>query len=297
MNQRSDTDRLLRHWMSDGPSTMPDRVVDVVADRISRQRQRRTWRLFGRLTVTPAFKYGIAVTAVLVVAVVGYNLLPGTTGPGGPTTAPTPSAQPTAAPTAAPSASAAPFAYPSGILSPGSHATASFLPAFTFTVAEPWVLEGETISYYILFPDSPANRTEWARTESTANSILIASDLDRPYFFCEAWEDSRGATAAQMVAAETATQALATTGVVDVEIGGLTGKQLDVRLKPGWTETCPGDPPGLDFGDARYRVFFLDRPGDNPLVIWAASIHAADHEAFVADAMPVIESLQFGLGQ
>jgi hypothetical protein len=33
MNHRSDTDRLLRHWLADGPSTMPDRVVDVVADR------------------------------------------------------------------------------------------------------------------------------------------------------------------------------------------------------------------------------------------------------------------------
>ena len=66
MNQRSDTDRVLRHWLADGPSQMPDRILDVVADRITRQPQRRIWRLLGRLTMTPAFKYGLAVAAVIV---------------------------------------------------------------------------------------------------------------------------------------------------------------------------------------------------------------------------------------
>ena len=46
--ERSDFDGLLRIWFADGPATMPDRVVDVVADRIARQRQRRGWRFRGR---------------------------------------------------------------------------------------------------------------------------------------------------------------------------------------------------------------------------------------------------------
>ena len=99
MNQRSDTDRLLRHWMSDGSSTMPDRVLDVVADRISRQPQRRTWRLRGRPIMNTYAKLGLAAAAVLIVAVVGYNLLPRQGGPGVPST-PVPTTVPTAAPTA-----------------------------------------------------------------------------------------------------------------------------------------------------------------------------------------------------
>ena len=80
--------------MADGPTAIPDRVVDVVAARIGVQRQRRAWPFPRRTNVTTQIKLIAALAAVLVVAVVGYSLLPGTTGPGGPTTAPTPSAQP-----------------------------------------------------------------------------------------------------------------------------------------------------------------------------------------------------------
>ncbi len=45
MIDHSDIDGVLQHWFDDGPSTMPDRVVDVVADRISRERQRPARRL------------------------------------------------------------------------------------------------------------------------------------------------------------------------------------------------------------------------------------------------------------
>lgn len=100
MNERSDMDRVLRHWFEDGPATMPDRVVDVVAHRISVRPQRRSWRLLGRSSMNPILKWGAAAAAVLIVAVVGYNLLPRTApGPGGqPSTSPSPAA--TAAPTA-----------------------------------------------------------------------------------------------------------------------------------------------------------------------------------------------------
>ena len=76
MNHRSDIDRVLQVWMTDGPTAIPDRVVDVVAARIVVQRQRRTWPFQGRTTVTNPMKLIAALAAALVVAVVGYNLLP-----------------------------------------------------------------------------------------------------------------------------------------------------------------------------------------------------------------------------
>jgi hypothetical protein len=118
-----------------------------------------------------------------------------------------------------------------------------------------------------------------------------------PYFLCDAFEDNRGATAAEMVAAMVANEALATSEPVDVTIGGLTGKQVDVRLDPGWTESCPGDPPTFDLGDTRTRGIFLDSPDRGVIVIGVSSLHSADHEAFLAEAMPIIESFQFDIVQ
>ncbi len=103
MKQRSDIDRVLQVWMADGPTAIPDRVVDVVAARIGVQRQRRAWPFQRRVPMNPLFKLGAAAAAVLVIAVVGYSLLPGQAGPGGPST-PLPTASPSAAPTLTPSA-------------------------------------------------------------------------------------------------------------------------------------------------------------------------------------------------
>ena len=93
MNERPDIDRVLGHWFEDGPTAMPDRVVDVVARRIRLRPQRRSWRLLRRSPMRTPIAYGLAAAAVLVVAVVGFNLLPKSPSVGGPlataTTAPT----------------------------------------------------------------------------------------------------------------------------------------------------------------------------------------------------------------
>jgi len=101
-----------------------------------------------------------------------------------------------------------------------------------------------------------------------------------------------------MAAALTANEAIATTGLVDVAIGGLTGKQFDVRLNPDWTGTCPpapDDPP--DLSDVRTRVILLDAPDRGVIVIFIGSMYSADFEAFLAEAMPIVESFQFDLTQ
>jgi len=170
------------------------------------------------------------------------------------------------------------------------------MPRFTFTVPEGWVNTGDEPGFYGLFQDTAANQVEFASSEALAHAIHMGP-LSNPHFLCDAWEDNRGATAAEMVAAVAANQALATSEPVDVTIGGLTGKQIDAQLDPSWTETCPGDPPGFDLGDMRARAILLDAPGRGVLVIFVGSTHSADHEAFLAEAMPVIESFQFNIAQ
>jgi hypothetical protein len=214
--------------------------------------------------------------------------------------APSPSPAASASPSTSPSASAVfPQWYAgessgAGILAGGSQTTESFVPRFTFTVPEGWVNSGDEVDFYGLFPDTPANQAEFAASEGLANSIHMGPE-DNPYFTCDAWEDNQGATAAEIAAALMANDALATSEPVDVTIGGLTGKQIDVQLDPGWTASCPGDTPTLDLGDMRSRGILLDTPDRGVIVIFLGSMHSAGHEAFLAEAMPIIESFQFDL--
>jgi hypothetical protein len=305
MNRSPDVELVLRDYFADDGLTAPDYVLDVVEGRISRQPQRRTWPFQGRTNVTTQIKLIAGLAAALVVAIVAYNLLPGISGPGTPTTAPTPSVQPTAAPSAGARwptwypAEAVRDANGAGILSAGSQATRVFGPAFTYGAADGWVNAYDEPNDYTLFPDSPANAAQYASSDELAHHIFMGLHSS-PYFTCESAENNRGTTAAEMVAAMTANEVLAMSGLVDVAIGGLTGKQFDVRRSPDWTGTCPGDselPPGLDPVDERTRAILLDAPGGGVLVIFMYSWSSAEHDAFLAEAMPIVESFQFDLGQ
>jgi hypothetical protein len=220
------------------------------------------------------------------------------------TPAPSVSAPPSApaAPSAAPSAT---VAYPTwytgeragaGILPAGSQTTRRFTPGFTFTVPEGWVNHSDEHGVFGLFHDTPANAAQQAADDHLANEIFMGPHPS-PYFVCDAWEDNSGATADEMVTAMLANDALAVSEPIDVTIGGLTGKQFDVRLAPDWTETCPGDPPGSDLADGRIRGFLLDTPDRGVIVIFLSSLHSEGHEAFLAEAMPIIESFQFDTSQ
>jgi hypothetical protein len=100
MTHERDIERLLDHWFSDGPTEAPDRVIDAVADRIGRESQRPAWRLDWRHTpMTPAIKFSAAIAAVVIVAIVGYNLLPrGSSGIGGQGATPSPTSTPSPIP-------------------------------------------------------------------------------------------------------------------------------------------------------------------------------------------------------
>ena len=105
-----------------------------------------------------------------------------------------------------------------------------------------------------------------------------------------------GPTAAEMVAAAAGQRSPCDRPTpVDVTIGSLTGKQFDVRARSrlDGDALLRADPPTLDLGDQRTRVFLLDSPGAASIVIFVGSLHSAGHEAFLAEAMPIVESFQF----
>ena len=93
MSTDRETTRIVRSWLEEGVTALPDRVLDAVLDQVPATPQRRSWwparRSNGMNTYLKLFA---AAAAVLVVAVVGYQVLPRGGGPGGqPTITPSPS--------------------------------------------------------------------------------------------------------------------------------------------------------------------------------------------------------------
>lgn len=273
MKQRPEIDRVLRVWMADGPTAISDRVVEVVATRIGVQRQRRVWRLRGRTTVTTQIKLIAALAAALVVAVVGYNLLPLQPGVGTPTTAPTPTAVPT--PTATPTPAATPAPIPEdGAMPPGTYFTHP-LPApddgltLLFTVPKGWYGFGSGT----IFPDTaPGIALQFLDVTS------VNSDL------CQ-WQGpdgdvSAGTTVDDLVAALVAQTAYEVSDPVDVSIGGYSGKRVDVVYPAELFDGTGSSAPDCDEGVARLwstrGLGEMSIYGQSPDERWQANILDVD---------------------
>ena len=292
MTKERDIERLLDRWFS-------ERSIEV-ADRIGRQPQQPAWRVSWRDShMQTNLKTLLAAAAIIVIAVVGFAVLrPGSGSNVGGASSPSPSTS--AAPSTSPATSAVfPQWYKNdeiraaaGILPAGNATSRAFAPRVTFTVPEGWVNDLDVNIGYSLFPDIDANEAEYAKSGEIAQGIFMVS-VESPYFFCEAWEKTQG-TAAERAAFLVASDAFVVSEPVDVTIGGLTGKQVDIRLDPDRPiATCPGDPATIDLSDQRTRATYLDTPSGTPagiIGIAVGSKYSADHDAFLADAMPIIES-------
>jgi hypothetical protein len=144
MSNTHDPDRLIRAYLDEGVTELPDRVFDDVRAEIDRTRQRVAFGPWNGDNMNSTARFALAAAAVVIVAVIGLRFLPGAgPGPGtsiSPTAQPTPAATPTAVPTVAPTVSASLTADPQGRLQPGTYLAHPFdtllgmdARAFTFT--------------------------------------------------------------------------------------------------------------------------------------------------------------------
>jgi hypothetical protein len=125
MTRIVDPDRLIAAYLDEGVTELPDRVYEVVRSDIDQTRQRVVigpWRTPDMNSFT---KWAIAAAAVVVVAIAGYNLLPGrggVGGAGGPP--PSPSASPSSSASSTPSSSVGADSsdtLPAGSLAPATY--------------------------------------------------------------------------------------------------------------------------------------------------------------------------------
>ena len=296
MNERSDIGGVLRHWFDDGPYTMPDRVVDIVADRIGRQPQQPAWLPRWRERhVNTYVKLLTAVAAIAVLAVAGFALL-------GPRAEPDVGVSSTPSPSVAPSPTAS-LAWDdqsdggggcgqpdcAGPIPAGTYTSRGLQPALTYTLTSNWVNNRDFPDYFALWPDTPANRM----AEDRPTILVLPGPLNVVSTTC-AGDASSGEV--EMSAAEyadyLATREGLTIEAVPITIGGLRGQQVDVELAADSTRCAEGVTGNeLTTNAARERIIVLDTPTGGTLVIriWAPR----DFDAFVETAMPVVESFEF----
>jgi hypothetical protein len=100
-----DVERIVRSWMDEGVTALPDRVLDVVLDQIPTTPQRRAgWPARRFPTLSTYARIGLVAAAVIVAVAVGIGLFarPTDVGPPVPTPSVTPSLEPSSAPVADP---------------------------------------------------------------------------------------------------------------------------------------------------------------------------------------------------
>lgn len=279
MSMRPDPDVAIAAWLrEDAQEGANERLLAATRRQIETTQQRRAWWPARRdPNMTSGFKLLMAAAAVVILAVVGINLVPGRGA--GPGSAATPSPTPTAAvsPTPAPSAALGPAKLPySGLIAPGTYVIGDPFPLeVTMDVPAGWVIWGPTSSagagIYKDTPDPPKGKA------------IVITIVDAVYAdACDASKGmmNLGPTAndlATALANQARTQASA---ISDVTLGGYSGKYVEYTFE-GSTPECPSLKRWLSsvlpreaIADEHDKVWILDVDG-TLLVIDAASFSGA----------------------
>jgi hypothetical protein len=294
MSTDREVTRIVRSWLEEGPTTLPDRVLDGVLDQLPSTQQRRPWWPAWRFgTMTIPIRIAGAAAAVAVAAIVGINLLPGQgVGPGS-TATPSPTAppSPTPAPTVAPTPIVTPLLNPTALPDSGS------LAPGTYIVGDPFQLQ--------VSMDVPAGWRVWGGVSSDgagiykdspdppAGKAIVITAVEAVYV--DACDSNKGVidpgpTAndlATALANQAQTQASA---ISDVTVAGYSGKYVEYSFE-GPTSGCVslnrwpmGVGPRQAIADEHDKVWILDVDGVLLVidVAYFSGASAADHAEMLA---------------
>jgi hypothetical protein len=133
MSTDRDVTRIVRSWLEEGATALPDRVLDNVLDQLPATPQRRAWWPARRFREMNGFaRFAVAAAAVVAVAIVGINLYPRPGGIAGPGPSPTPS------PTQIPSPSQSTVNF-----------TGSFAPGTIYTIDDPCCVGASRMTFTV----------------------------------------------------------------------------------------------------------------------------------------------------
>ena len=267
MTRDRDIERVLETWFAVGSSEMPDRLFDEVVDRIDHVPQRRLARIKrGFYTLDPTFRVAAAMAAVVVIAVIGFAVLGGSSS-SNVASSPSPSASPPP-PSIVPSPSAADQAFDPALdfgqpgcnylfwyvvepsfgagrcgvkLAAGGYSSNFFAHPVTYTVPAGWAAAWDLSKSFALERQADFVNEGSFRSANLGPTIYLFPDPE------PALQDGSCNVTTQP-GIGSSPDALATwvanrPGIVastptDVAIGGLTGRTVDVKVAPTWTKNC-----------------------------------------------------------
>jgi len=304
MTASRDPDRLIHAFLGEGLDELPDPVYDAVRDRIETTRQRAVIGPWRTSDMNRYLKPGLAAAAVVVIAVVAFNLLPGAPAPGG---GPTPS------PSVSPS-EAEPSTQPS---------TAAGLPEGPHVLFNFQSLEGASVQMTVTIP-APGWFGDWGSGILLKNDnpdppegsgMIVFAGVEDLYVYGDpcAWSTTRPDTPAttvdEAVAALAAQASRDASAPADITLGGYTGKAITLHV-PDDANLADCDEgifamfqesavSGVD-GVSRYaqgpgqidEVWILDVDGLMVVIDWA--YYEGTPADDVAELRAIVESATFG---
>jgi hypothetical protein len=296
MNRAPDVELVLNEWLA-GDDIAPDRILEVVGDRIAGQPQRRTRRLQWRLQMTQ-LKFAAGLTAVIALAVLGYNLLPRQPSVG-PQSTPSPTPSPTLTATRAAYQCENATSNCGGNLTAGSHSSTSFSPAVSYVVPDLWANSYDARTTYTFIPPSGSYSFQ------LMSQVAISAQTPD----CTANQQTGvGNTVADWVTFFTTHPGLKSDPPVAITVGTFTGFKVHIQRAASWAKTCPGslgpaivtvmhaghpELGDLYIDDQQETFFILDVAGQTVLMHVDSSPVLADHQRDLLSAQPVIDSMQF----
>lgn len=247
MSTDRDVTGIVRSWLEEGATALPDRVLDAVLDQVPATSQRRAWWPARRFReMNNALKLAIAAAAVVVVALVGITLLPTSGGVGG--AAPSPSSTPTQTPTQTPALTPIPSPTPAfheGPLQAGTYVVAPLTGANALLVClvppQPGCIDStnsDSIRMTVTYPDGWSGLeggAVWLAENQPPDGAALTFHrgawlLSDP---CQGDEDPDipvGPTVADFVGAVAKHPLLDTTAPVDIKLDGYSGKYFDLQV-------------------------------------------------------------------
>jgi hypothetical protein len=280
MSTDQETTRIVRSWLEEGTTVIPDRVLDAVLDQVPATSQRRAWWPAWRLPPMNTFtRLALAAVAVIALAFIGMRFLPGSASVGGP-------AAPTAKPTPIPPLNG------QGLLPAGRYQVTATLPMkVTVAVPEGWSTDTDWVVIGPKGNQAPDGMA--VRFYTVANLYKNPLSPDAGVL-----APAVGTSGDDLVNAMVNHPDWTTTGPTAVSIGGYAGKVVHVTLPAGTSDTTPFylsvDPSGdQHWGWVPGQLFdiYVVDIGGKRLVIDAfhyAGMSAAD----LASQQAVIDSIQ-----
>jgi hypothetical protein len=258
MSADRDVTRIVRSWLEEGVSALPDRVLDTVLDQLPATPQRRSWwpaRRFGEMNNFA--KFAVMAAAVVVVAIIGVNLLPRAGGLGGP--------GPSLTPSPSPSPTASPLALRDGPLLPGTYIIGPALEGTWAACVEP-IVAGCSNTMGLLFTvpngwSAVGNDSIWLTAGGNAPpagaGLLFtrgAGLFSDPCHTGPVPDIPVGPTVEDFAGALAAHRLLDVTTPVDATLAGYSGRYVDLQV--------PADISGCDIGGGDGGADPIYRPWD-----------------------------------